>query len=278
MKTYFFLSLIFLVMLGCKSGPETIEKANEVGQELAAVGTASLDEAIASPARTEAERARDKYRNPGETLRFFDVKPTDKVLELWSGGGWYTHILAPYLEGQGKLVATIHPLNSEKEYRRNASIEMLSYVKAFKNTTTLETQGTSFSVEDAGTYDVVLTFRNVHNWVKDGFDGAVYAESFKALKSGGIFGVVEHRGRAGMTIEESAKSGYMDEEKVIGDIEAAGFKLVARSEINANAADTKDHPMGVWTLLPRMKLGETDREKYLSIGESDRMTLKFVKP
>lgn len=275
MKFCLILSLALFSAIGCKSTPETVESDDVVSETPTMALT--LEQSISSPKRAE-ESKRDVYRNPAETLAFFDVKPTDKVLELWSGGGWYTHVLAPYLEGKGQLVATIHPLDSEKEYRRKSSEAMLTYVKGYKNTTTLETAGTSFVVADPGTYDVVLTFRNIHNWAKGGFDAAVYAESFKALKSGGIFGVVEHRGTVGMTAEESGTSGYMDEEKVIRDIEAAGFKLVARSDVNANAADTKAHPKGVWTLPPSLKLGDTDREKYVAIGESDRMTLKFVKP
>ena len=126
--------------------------------------------------------------------------------------------------------------------------------------------------------DVVLTFRNIHNWVKGGYDATVYAQAYQALKPGGVFGVVEHRGPEGMTREQSATSGYMDQVQVIADIEAAGFTFVGASEVNANPKDTRDHPEGVWTLPPRLRLGDTDRDKYVAIGESDRMTLKFTKP
>ena len=155
---------------------------------------------------------------------------------------------------------------------------MAKYLAAYPTATQVEVSPTQLSFGPDGEADFVLTFRNVHNWVKGDYDAGVYASAFKALKSGGVFGVVEHRGAAGMTRQQSADSGYMDEAQVIAAVEAAGFKLVEKSEINANAKDTADHPKGVWTLPPALKMEDVDREKYLAIGESDRMTLKFMKP
>ena len=241
----------------------------------------ALRAAVDNPTRTQEERTRDAYRHPYETLTFLEVKPEHEVLELWSGGGWYTHILAPYLAESGRLHVTVYPEDSEKEYRRKMTQDMSAYLAANQytdsvNVITLNTDDLSFGVEDQ--VDVVLTFRNVHNWVKGGFDQKVYEQAYKALKPGGVFGVIEHRGPKGMTREQSATSGYMDQDQVIKDVQAAGFQFVESSEVNANPNDTKDHPEGVWTLPPSLRLKDTDRDKYVTIGESDRMTLKFMKP
>lgn len=126
--------------------------------------------------------------------------------------------------------------------------------------------------------DLVVTFRNIHNWVKAGYDEQVYAAAYKALKPGGILGVEEHRGKPDISLQESIKTGYMSVDGVIAAVEKAGFKLVGKSEINANPKDTKDYPGGVWTLPPTLSQGQKDRQRFLTIGESDRMTLKFIKP
>ncbi len=281
---------LVLTPLGCKSGgptqptePVTEPAASTEGttaQQTAAPAEAdALRTAIESPERPEAERARDQYRHPHETLTFFGVEPDDEVLELWAGGGWYTHILAPYLAERGKLHVTSFSQDHEREYLRNLRAKIDDYVETSGHPVSIiaaDTENLDFGLDEQ--VDVVLTFRNVHNWVKGDYDRQVYEQAYQALKPGGIFGVVEHRGPEGMTREESAETGYMDQATVIADVEAVGFELVETSEINANPKDTADHPEGVWTLPPSLRLGDEDREKYTSIGESDRMTLKFRKP
>lgn len=237
--------------------------------------------ALSHPGRTKDERARDTHRNPKETLEFFGVEPDDAVLELWSGRGWYTHILAPYLTTDGALYTTAYPLGSEKDYRREMTRDMVIYLDRHGytdsvNLIVVDPQAVEIGLD--AQVDVVLTFRNIHNWVKGGYDNQIYAQSYAALKPGGVFGVVEHRGPDEMTREQSSESGYMSQRQVIEDIEAAGFQFVEAAEINANPKDTKDHPEGVWTLPPTLRLENVDRDKYIAIGESDRMTLKFIKP
>jgi predicted methyltransferase len=266
--------------LGCSTAPDPNPTAPPV-MEGERTTPSPLQAALEHPGRTPQERARDASRHPAQTLEFFGVKPQHTVFELWSGGGWYTHILAPYLADQGKLYVTAYPANTEVDYFRQMNSKMTSYLQeqGFQERVgvlEINTEKLDFGLKDE--VDVVLTFRNVHNWVKGGYDKAVYEQAFLALKPGGVFGVVEHRGPAGMTREQSATTGYMDQDRVIADVEAVGFQFVGASEINANPKDTKDHPEGVWTLPPSLRLGDQDRDKYTAIGESDRMTLKFIKP
>ena len=279
---------------GCKAEPQPrpqvpprepvatgMEPARAVQPEALPTADEALRAALAHPLRGEEERARDRYRHPRETLAFFGVEPDSTVVELWSGGGWYTHVLVPYLAERGTLYVTVHPADSEPAYRREATAGMkdyLSKVEGGDRVVMITHAPPEVDLGIEGEADVVLTFRNVHNWVKEGYDAAVYRAAYKALKPGGTFGVVEHRGPKGMTREQSAETGYMEQDTVIADIEAAGFRLVEASESNANPRDTKDHPRGVWTLPPTYRLGDVDRARYEAIGESDRMTLKFRKP
>jgi len=235
----------------------------------------ALHAAIAAPTRTAANVARDQYRHPAETLAFFGVRPTDTVVELWPGGGWYTEILAPYLASGGAL-HVVPPAGKYDERIRAKVASDAVYAKV--GVATFATgQPTAIA---AGSADVVLTFRNVHSWL-DGdapIADAVFAEAFRVLKSGGTLGVVEHRLPESADDARQLTSGYVKVSTVRRLAEAAGFKLVASSEINANPKDTKDYPEGVWTLPPTYELGDVDRAKYAAIGESDRMTLRFVKP
>lgn len=234
-----------------------------------------IEAAVANPARGEANRARDIYRHPIETLKFFGVKPTDTVVEIWPGGGWYSEILGPLTKAQGKLYLAQSERGLDSVKKLAAGNPDLSHaiISQFPNATD---QG---KVPD-GSADVVLTFRNVHNWRFGGRDNAqsAFNQMFAMLKPGGILGVVDHRLPEEMDDALQEKSGYIKRSEVVALAQAAGFKLLDESGINANPKDTHDWPGGVWTLPPTLRNGQTDRDKYLAIGESDRMTLKFRKP
>ncbi|MGD7036027.1 class I SAM-dependent methyltransferase [Methylotuvimicrobium buryatense] len=245
--------------------------------------TSALRQAIDGAHRSAENKARDAYRHPEQTLSFFDVGESMTVVEIWPGAGWYTEILAPYLKNNGKLYAAHFSKDAKVPYFQmtlQAFVEKMKQQPEVYGKVELTVLQPPESVEIApeGFADRVLTFRNVHNWIKAGQADAVFAAMFKALKPGGILGVVEHRSLPGAAIEIQVQSGYVDESHVIELAEKAGFTLLDRSEINANLKDSRDHPAGVWTLPPTLRLNEKDRAKYLAIGESDRMTLKFVKP
>lgn len=253
------------------------------GQEgFSAAHRSALDAAIASPMRTPANLQRDPYRNPGPTLAFFGVKPSDTVVEIWPGGGWYTEILAPYLRaGGGTYIAAAPPQGVQRmtEWRNNNQSKFGVFNVAAFPTFEAGQQG----VAD-GTADVVLTFRNVHNWRmgsgrnNQDYSVEAFQQMFRMLKPGGTLGIVDHRLPEEADLERERSSGYVKVSTVRRLAEQAGFRLVEASEINANAKDTADWPDGVWTLPPSLRLKEKDRERYMAIGESDRMTLRFVKP
>ncbi len=244
---------------------------------------AALAAAVASPARTPANVARDRYRHPLETLSFFGVRPSDTVVELWPGGGWYTEILAPYLAaGGGRLYAAAPDwgLNGVRKMKESNpalyGAVLTADFPAFDSSATRVPDGSA---------DVVLTFRNVHNWRmgyrredKRDYSAEAFRQIYAMLKPGGTLGIVDHRLPESASDERELKSGYIKVSTVRRLAEAAGFRLAGSSEINANPNDTADWPDGVWTLPPSLALKDKDREKYLAIGESDRMTLKFVKP
>lgn len=244
---------------------------------------AKIDAAMAGPHRTDANRARDQYRNPKETLLFFGLRPDMTVVEISPGAGWYTDIIAPVVKERGRfLAAHNNPNGSAGAQKQRASFE--ARTKAHPDelgrvAITSFGKGIEGNLAAPGSADLVLTFRNVHNWMGAGFAENAFTAFYQALKPGGVLGVVEHRmpeGRADTA--DSRRSGYVKQSEVIRMAEAAGFKLDATSEINANPKDTADHPKGVWTLPPDFAMGDTDRAKYQAIGESDRMTLRFVKP
>ena len=242
-----------------------------------------LSDAVDGDHRTKAYTERDKFRHPVATLEFFDVQPDHRVVEVAPGGGWYTEILAPYLRDEGMFYAAHFPVETDVAYYirgRKAFLQKLEDQPEIydKVIVTEFGAGVDTPIAPPGTADRVLTFRNVHNWLEDGFAKAAFVEFYTALKPGGILGVAEHRATPGTTLDEMQSSGYVTEAKVIQLATQAGFELVDKSEVNANPKDTADHPKGVWTLPPSLRLGEKDREKYLAIGESDRMTLKFRKP
>ena len=235
-----------------------------------------LEGAINSSDRSSKNIVRDEYRNPYETLSFFEIKSNMKVVELSPGGGWYTEILANYLHDPGMLIAAHFDKDSERAYfkRGRANFEKkMSNSPMYKNVKIVDL---SSSLAEPETIDAVITFRNLHNWLGSQAD-LIFSNSYKVLKTGGIFGIVEHRAKPGTSFEDMKKSGYVTEEYAIEMAEKHGFKLVSRSDINSNSKDTKDHPKGVWTLPPSFRLKEVDKEKYTEIGESDRMTLLFKK-
>lgn len=233
--------------------------------------------AVASPARTPANVARDRYRHPAETLAFFGIKPTDTVVEIWPGGGWYTEILAPMLRDKGRYIAAAPMPRGGETIAKLRARDAAAFGKVQLAAFPAETGQTG--VAD-GVADKVLTFRNVHNWRFGGADRAqaAFNAMFRMLKPGGVLGVVEHRLPESRDAGAEEKSGYMKESSVIAFATKAGFKLAARSNVNANPKDTADWPEGVWTLPPTYRLKDVDRAKYAAIGESDRMTLRFVKP
>lgn len=248
----------------------------------------SLQMAVSHPSRTPEFRSRDEFRHPAETLSFFNVEPAMTVVEIWPGaGGWYTEILAPYLQELGKLYSAHFNADSQAAFYRESRQAFVDKLEANPDvyggvvvTTFNPPEYTQIAPE--GSADRVLTFRNVHNWyTRGGGDDRVlsaFEAMYKALKPGGILGVVEHRLPSDQPLERQETSGYMHEDYVIRMAEKAGFEFLASSEVNANPRDTADHPQGVWTLPPSLRLGEQDKEGYLAIGESDRMTLKFKKP
>jgi predicted methyltransferase len=238
-----------------------------------------LEQAVSGDHRSAENKARDQYRHPIETLAFFGFKPNMTVVEITPGGGWYTEILAPALKGTGKLYGAHYPDTGEDNYYSNSRKKLES--KLASNVVFNEVVLTDFTprkqseLAPQNSADLVLTFRNLHNW-KDAGVEQVFKDAFNALKPGGVLGVVEHRLPAGVAPEKAV--GYVSETNTIVQAKAAGFRFVAASEINANPKDLAEHPKGVWTLPPVLRLGATDRAKYLAIGESDRMTLKFIKP
>ena len=232
--------------------------------------------------RSDRNRARNTSRHPGETLAFFGLEPDMTVVEVSPGGGWYTEILAPYLKRDGTLYAAHYDPEHEREYFRNSVArfkEKLSANAALYGDVKLSVFSPPDNMQPApdGSADLVLTFRNTHGWMRGDNPVAAFEAMYRVLKPGGILGVVQHRADPEQPQDPDAASGYVREDVVIELAESAGFELAARSDINANPKDTRDHPDGVWNLPPTFRAEDTDREKYAAIGESDRMTLKFVK-
>lgn len=242
-----------------------------------------LEQVIAGAHRSEANRARDAHRHPRETLEFFGITPTMEVVEILPGEGWYTEILAPYLAPAGKLAIGTYDPASKSEYERRSTAKLYEKLDAAPELygaieRRVMWQPDGVVLGPPGSADMVVTFRNSHNWINGGKAEAVYKACFAVLKSGGVLGIEQHRAAPDAEVAVSAERGYVPEAYLISMLEGIGFKLAGKSEINANPRDTKDYADGVWTLPPVLRLGEKDRAKYVAIGESDRMTLKFVKP
>lgn len=243
---------------------------------------AKLKSIIDGPQRNAATRGRDVYRHPYETLRFFGIRDDQTVVEIEPAGGWWTEILAPYLHDHG----TYYAAGPEKEAgsdeqqndRRQFAKKLADAPSLYGKVVVSEFGPHAHDIAPPESADLVLTFRNVHNWLADGTANQAFQSFFRALKHGGVLGIEEHRAPDDQPQDPVAKSGYVREDVVISLAEAAGFRLAGRSDINANAKDTKDYPAGVWTLPPTLRLKDQERERYLAIGESDRATLKFIKP
>jgi predicted methyltransferase len=232
----------------------------------------ALASAVKGQNRTEAFVERDKVRHPQEVLEFIGVKPNQTVVEIYPGGGYWTEILAPYLHEKGTYYTAVSPSGMAKWKDKLAADP-----KQYGNVKVTELSPTG-EIAPAGTVDAVVTFRNVHNWMRAGAADQVFASFYKALKPGGVLGVEEHRAPADKPQDPKAENGYVREDYTIALAEKAGFKLAGRSELLANPKDTKDYPKGVWTLPPTYALGDQDRAKYEAIGEADNFLLKFVKP
>ena len=231
----------------------------------------ALAKAIASDKRSPNFVARDAARKPQQVLEFIGVKPTQTVVEISPGGGYWTEILAPYLAEKGTYYTAISPRAAET-WQKKLDGDKALYGKV------KTTDFTKYEPAPAGSADVVLTFRNVHNWMGQGTVDEVFKSFYKTLKPGGILAIEEHRGANDKPQDPKAASGYVREDYTIALAEKAGFKLLSRSEVLANPKDTKDYEKGVWTLPPTYALGETDRAKYQAIGEADNFLLKFQKP
>ena len=242
---------------------------------------AQLDQVIAGDWRPAEQRARDKYRHPKETLEFFGLRPDQTVIEISPGGGWYTQILAPLLHDNGHYVAAEKQPSADSEARGNDSALrklFAAHPEQFGQAAIVTYDPKAPVFGPPASADRVLTFRNVHNWAMDGSAPAMFKAFFTVLKPGGVLGVTDHRAEPGATLEQVKGSGYLPVDYVVKLATDAGFVLDGQSEINANPKDDRDHPKGVWTLPPTLALGDKDKAKYQAIGESDRMTLRFVKP
>jgi predicted methyltransferase len=237
---------------------------------------------LAGDQRSEANRARDVYRHPKETLLFFGIRPEMTVLEVWPEPGWYTEIIAPLLREKGTYYAAVTPANPASAYATKRHAEFAAKLAArpdlYSKVSVVTLPADGSDVVPPGTLDMAVTFRNIHNFMSDGNASQTFATLYRALKPGGLLGVVEHRGNPAVPQDPKAKSGYVNEDYAVKLIEAQGFRLVAKSEVNDNPKDTKDYEQGVWTLPPVFTLGDKDRAKYAAIGESDRFTILFAKP
>lgn len=238
----------------------------------------TLSQAVQSPNRTPKFVARDPARHPVAELSFFGVTPSSTVVEIWPGGGYWTEILAPYLKEQGHLDVAL-PAGEPDEVKSAVALRkrLEADPSVYGGITFTQLGVSTFDIAPPGSADFVLTFRNIHNWMAEGFAERAFAAFYKALKPGGILGIEEHRGDPSSPQDPKAESGYVRQDYTIGLAKAAGFHLVGTSEINANPKDTRNWPKGVWTLPPAYALGAVDRAKYAAIGEADNFVLKFQK-
>jgi predicted methyltransferase len=301
-----FLALAATLLLSACSAPDSsmneapaadVAAASQTDAATAADATADeaaradqtdpLDAILAGDWRDAKNTARDTWRHPRETLAFFGVGASQRIVEIAPGGGWYTEILAPLAQGKGTYVGVLTAPSSFEDEKAakfygdmNAGLreKLAARADIYGRATLVEIDPQAPVIGEPGSADAVLTFRNVHNWTDDGVEKQMFQAFFDVLAPGGVLGVVEHRAAAGKTLEEVKGTGYVPTDYVIQLATDAGFVLEEQSEINANPADTKDYPNGVWTLPPVNAHDAADAAKYAAIGESDRMTLRFRKP
>lgn len=257
--------------------------AAPVHAEMDAATEARLKEVLAGNHRSEANKARDKYRHPFETLKFFGLNQNMTVMEIWPDAGWYTEVIAPVVKDKGKYISAGFDPDLTAATKKMVEDTKARYAKDPDNYGKVEMSvifpmTRKLTPAPAGSVDMILTFRNIHNWMGRDYQDVMFKAFYDTLKPGGYLGVSEHRANTDQPQDPKAKSGYVREDYAIALAEKAGFKLVKKSEINANPKDTKDYPKGVWTLPPTYREGDKDREKYAAIGESDRFTLLFQKP
>lgn len=250
---------------------------------LAGTADKKLKQIVAGDQRSDAASDRDQYRHPIETLTFFGLTDDMTVVEIWPGGSaWYMEILAPYLKDDGTYYAASFDKDLDSNFIKKAAAALDQKIagdpESYGKVNLTEFSANKTEIAPTGSADMVLTFRNVHNWMASGYADTAFAAFYKALKPGGVLGLVEHRAPADGEQDPKAQNGYVQQDYVIEMAKKAGFELVATSEVNANPNDTKNHPNGVWTLPPTFALGDTDHDSYAKIGESDRMTLLFKKP
>jgi predicted methyltransferase len=262
--------------------PELHAEAKALASKTYATPKAALDAVLASKIRKPGNADRDKFRHPAETLTFLGWKPTMTVLEFGPGDGWYTELLAPALASKGKLLVTANDPKGPTDQRGTLyGVRLRNFLdsspEAFGKVESVIVDPKQNALNLQGTLDMVLVFREMHGWANDKLTSKWLSEIHTALKPNGVLGIEQHRAKADAKAEESSKQGYLPEAWVIEQVEAAGFKLAGKSEVNANPKDTKDYAEGVWTLPPSYRLKDKDHDKYAAIGESDRMTLKFVK-
>jgi predicted methyltransferase len=280
-----FLPLLLLPAFACGRSVEPTEPqpapVSAAGAEVTEpTAAAAIDAALAGDHRSDENRARDPHRNPKETLLFFGLEPHMTVVELAPSGGWYSEVLAPVLRDRGKLVGAIPDREGPAaKYAQRFIDRMEADPEVFDRVETVTLSPPEHvTLGPEGSADMVLTFRSTHNWMKHGQAEAVYAAAYRVLAPGGILGVVQHRDAEGADVQARLDTGYVPESAVIALAEGVGFELVERSDINANPEDDRDHPNGVWSLPPNLRVDDEDKDRYREIGESDRMTLKFRKP
>jgi predicted methyltransferase len=246
----------------------------------AATPDPALVHAVGNAQRTPKYVARDAVRHPVEELTFFGLQPKMTVVEVWPGGGYWTEILGPYLKSSGRYYAAVAWGEGKEENAATAALKarVKEQKDGYASIIVTELGKGHYDIAPPASVDLIVTFRNLHNWMENGYADEAMKSFFTALKPGGILGIEDHRGRDDKPQDPKAKSGYVRQDYAIELARKAGFELVGSSEVNANPKDTKEWPEGVWTLPPTLALGDKDREKYLAIGEGDNFVLKFRKP